>query len=160
MESLTYDLDKACGGNLAILLNPDHACHADTLNTNCLTAKTTVWKDRQYLILRYDKNRLSEDNIGSSGLFRSVIACEGKIVSYSPPKSVSCDSYMKEAGMWDDTLLEEFIEGTMVNVFNVDGEWEIATRSMIGANGRFFNNEERIRSCLRFMTQCAPVVPL
>ena len=140
METIVYDLNAACNGKLEAVLNTSHPEHNEVLNANCLTIKSAIWKDRTYSIIRYNKPMLNDGNVRNAGLFRSVIVCEGRIVSFSPPKSVARDWYSALDNVWDSTILEEFIEGTMVNVFNVDGEWEIATRSMVGANGRFFND--------------------
>lgn len=116
---------------------------ASTLKTLKLMQKN--WrssKGKMYNILKYDKSWLSLDLYECSGLFRSVITGDKKILSYSPPKSLNVDRFMKKYG--DDKLVaEEFVEGTMVNLFfderiGENGDWEIATRSTVGANVSFF----------------------
>ena len=142
LDTLEYDLSVVMGDNYSILIDPEHEKHGDLLETMGLIVKRVNWKDNPYLVVKYDKAKLTPDAVNTSGLFRSVVISlnSGKIVSFSPPKSVGFQQYSKVADAWENTRAEEFIEGTMVNVFHADGEWEIATRSMIGANGRFYND--------------------
>ena len=146
--SFTYDLNAATDGKLGILLDDKHPEHDEVLQQMSLIKKTVVWKDRGYMLLKYDKTALHDDMRSTSGLFRSVIISGGKILSFAPPKSLHYSQYVSQQNAWDNTVLEEFVEGTMMTVFNVEGEWEMATRSMVGANGRFFNNggKETFRS--------------
>ena len=59
-----------------------------------LKLKYIEWKDsncdssnkNQYYILKYNKNYLTEDNIYSIGLLRSIIIKNNEIIAYSPPK--------------------------------------------------------------------------
>lgn len=142
LDTLQYDLSAALGGEYNILIDPEHEKHGDLLEGKGLIVKRVNWKDNPYLVVKYDKPKLTPDTVNTSGLFRSVVISlnSGKIVSFSPPKSISYQQYSKVDGAWDNTRAEEFVEGTMVNVFHADGEWEIATRSMVGANGRFYND--------------------
>ena len=135
LDTLEYDLSAVMGDNYSILIDPEHEKHGDLLETMGLIVKRVNWKDNPYLVVKYDKAKLTPDAVNTSGLFRSVVISlnSGKIVSFSPPKSVGFQQYSKVADAWENTRAEEFIEGTMVNVFHADGEWEIATRSMIGA---------------------------
>lgn len=97
-----------------------------------------------YTILKYNKNSIREDRslVSSVGLFRSVIINEeGRIVSYAPPKAYSEETLTTEFTEEDEIrslVLEEFVEGTMINVFYDKEKWNIATRSLIGAKGQFF----------------------
>ena len=142
LDTLQYDLSTALDGDYNILIDPEHEKHSDFIEKKGLIVKHVNWKDNPYLVVKYDKTKLTPDTITNAGLFRSVVVSlnSGKIVSFSPPKSVGYHQYSKVADAWENTRAEEFVEGTMVNVFHVDGEWEIATRSMIGANGRFYND--------------------
>ena len=42
---------------------------------------------------------------------------------------------------FEDIVVEDFIDGTMINVFHHKEAWHIATRSRIGANCRWFSNK-------------------
>jgi hypothetical protein len=96
------------------------------------------------------------------GLLRSVVLNkEDRVISIAPSKSIPFDSFCKkykrenlqqEDAMqeeveykMEDLIAEEFIDGTMINVFwdpciGISGSWEIATRSIVGANMTFFKS--------------------
>lgn len=92
-------------------------------------------------IIRYNKEKLSPDLYSTVGLFRSVILDDGKIVGYAPPKSILYTTSIDDK----DIRIEEFIEGTMINVFYTNSKWEIATRSHIGANTHFYKDAPSFR---------------
>jgi hypothetical protein len=60
------------------------------------------------------------------------------ILSYAPGKSLSLDQFQKkyEGSVFDEFLVSETVEGTMVNLFYHEGSksWEIATRGSVGGN--------------------------
>lgn len=127
-------------------LNDDSTNFNDVLKLNKVLCKTG--DDKKYSIVSYNKKLLSFDLISQSGLFRSVIMNEkNNIVSYSPSKSFDLNTFMK---MYPDNsnqclVVEEFIEGAMINVFwnpliGLSGGWEIATRNNVGANCSFFKH--------------------
>jgi len=97
-------------------------------------------KQKGYSILNYNKENIDRGNIEITGLFRSVIFKNNKILSFSPPKSFDIFDYMKECNI-NNCVLEEFIEGTMINLFydNEVEEWEISTKKTIGGDVMFFN---------------------
>ena len=70
--------------------------------------------------------------------YRSVITSNGKVVCFSPPKSIK-GKVLPFAK--DVVRVEEYIEGTMVNVFWSENEnkWKFASRSKINANCFFFD---------------------
>jgi hypothetical protein len=149
----TYDISKVRGcdiksvydnnnnenknKNLAILKD-----HNIVFNT-CSTAGST------YRILKYDKKFLTPSTICDMGLFRSIVLRDEKIMCFSPPKSVSEAEFMKKNQKPNkkNIVAEEFVEGTMINVFfdktvGDEGDWEVCTRSNIGARMAFFRNGE------------------
>jgi hypothetical protein len=102
-----------------------------------------------YSVIRYDKTKLTSDLFSTYGLFRSVILnSQNKVVSFSPPKSILAEQFIKKYPDNDnnsDVVAEEFIEGTMINVFwdpslGINGGWEISTRNTPGATSSFFKN--------------------
>ena len=99
----------------------------------------------EYKVVRYDKNFLANDLISRYGLFRSVVInTNNKVVVFSPPKSLSSDDFMvKYNNITDDITAEEFVEGTMINLFwddtlGLNGCWEISTRNTVGATSSFY----------------------
>jgi hypothetical protein len=65
-------------------------------------------------------------------------------VGFAPPKSLDADVFIqKYPENTNGIRAEEFVEGTMINVFfdpciGVTGGWEIATRNTVGATSSFF----------------------
>ena len=98
-------------------------------------------KGGNYQILRYDKDVLCYGD-KKTGIFRSLIVNlnSKKIVVFSPVKSLNL-SELNESNMVN-IRAEEFVEGTMVNLF-YDAElqsWDIATRSTVGGNVKFYRD--------------------
>lgn len=121
-----------------------------------------------YNIVSYDKDMLSNDLIPTYGKYRSVIMNDkGVVVAFAPPKSFHTDAFINmypekqlreyitppgslvtespltiEVDMppmrITNLIAEEFVEGTMLNVFYNDGAWEVATKQTVGANVRFY----------------------
>ena len=107
-----------------------------------------------YTVMRYDKKTLTKDQISTYGLCRSVITDqENNIVSFSPPKSVQFDDFIAKYPDTSKIVATEFVEGTMINVFWSNGDWEIASRSNVGAtnmiNSRSFRDMfyEALNAC-------------
>ena len=114
-----------------------------------------------YNIYNYNKKFLTHDKRDTTGLFRSVIMRGDHIVAFAPPKSLRYDSFVKRHSDTGDLIIEEFVEGTMINLFynvkKVDdedddeiviGEWELATKTTVGGKSVFFkettdDNEEK-----------------
>ena len=82
-------------------------------------------------IMKYDKGQICNENFYSLGLFRSIVVKDGKIISFSPPKSMNYGNFRDRYNI-NDCRFEEFVEGTMIHCF-FDERWEIATKSVIGA---------------------------
>ena len=110
-----------------------------------------------YRVIRYDKDLLCLDLIPSYGLCRSVIInSANKVVGFAPPKSLHADTFIQkysdkseeEFNKWDGSVIaEEFIEGTMINVFfdptiGLTGGWEISTRNTVGATSSFYKSPQ------------------
>ena len=99
----------------------------------------TVKKMDHLYVLKYVKNQLTTENINSLGLFRSIIVDEeGNILSFAPPKSLNFDVF-SQSNKYDTCYIQHFPEGTMINVFfdKHTDDWEISTRSSIGAKCNF-----------------------
>jgi hypothetical protein len=116
--------------------------------TNLLKVKSVVSHNSkiQYNIVSYKKDMLTADAISTYGKYRSVIINEaGAVVGFAPPKSIMAETFMATHPITADAnnenmVAEEFVEGTMLNVFFNAGVWEVATKQTIGANVRFYTN--------------------
>ena len=126
-----------------LLLNEDSSGSVPNLNkTEC-----TTLNNQKYKVIRYNKTNLTFDIIPTYGLCRSVIVnSNNQVVCFSPPKSVKSDSFIEKYNIKNDTLVaEEFVEGTMINVFwdqniGLSGAWEISTRNTVGAVASFYKS--------------------
>lgn len=116
------------------------------------------YQKNNYAVLKYDKNALNVSNIDSLGKFRSVIynTDTEKIVTCAPFKAHSYDNFMSKAKDNETNIsFEEYCEGTMINMFYDNGEWQIATRSIIGGKGVFFKGGKTFRQMfLECMNEC------
>jgi hypothetical protein len=128
------------------------------LNDLKLTMKHWKTATGMYSIIKYDKRGMgvTYEDYKTIGMLRSVVVNEeGEIVCYSPPKSLyvtdelekhfdanNIMSELSEANT-NEWYAEEFVEGTMVNLFYSSGTggeaWEIATKNTIGGNALFYS---------------------
>lgn len=131
---IIYDLKKF---NIQQYLVSDSDSNSDS-KCEKIQKKKYTQNGAEYWILKYNKANLTTDEYGTYGLCRSIIVRDGKILSFAPPKSVPLDQN-PDANMMID-YAEDFIDGTMINLFydEVKHEWEIATRSTVGANMYFY----------------------
>jgi hypothetical protein len=136
----TYNISNIEGFN--DLCNSDVVSYSNILKLNKIESRTN---NSTYKVIRYDKNFLCQDLIASYGLCRSVVInSANKVIGFSPPKSVPIDTFMKNYPDNNESIVaQEFIEGTMINVFfdtsiGLTGAWEISTRNTVGATSTFF----------------------
>lgn len=126
----------------------------DKYESNILKLNKTEYltnNNQKYKIIRYDKNYLDNDSIDSFGLCRSVIVnSNDDVICYSPPKSLRYDTFTKKYPIKTDSIVaEEFIEGTMINVFwdptiELSGAWQFATRNNVGATSSFYKTKSNM----------------
>jgi len=142
MSSMLYDLQVVNGKDLTRFYNDNETEQESLMNFLKLSVKHWRHNDKVYKIIRYNKEYLMDDLIKSSGLFRSVIFNNNRLVSFSPPKSLRPDTFV---ATYKDQVkqcrAEQYIEGTMINVFYDQDAWEISTRSTVGAKIVFFRND-------------------
>jgi hypothetical protein len=102
----------------------------------------TTKSNEKYKIVRYRKELLAADLIPVYGLLRSVIVNSvNEVVSFAPPKSVPAEKFMELYNQPTDTIIaEEFLEGTMINVFfdKSVNSWKISTRNKVDADVSFY----------------------
>ena len=111
-------------------------------DTNYAKSKGLIIKKQDDLyIIKYNKNYLRGKNIYTLGLFRSVITDGKKLIAFSPPKSIPSTHFMERFPLGKNCLLEEFVEGTMINCFYHNQKWKITTRWNIGAKSAFYKND-------------------
>jgi hypothetical protein len=114
MKTQPYQLSEISG--FTDLLKPDVVCNSNILKLNKIECRTN---NSSYRVIRYDKNFLCADLISSYGLCRSVIInINGDIVGFAPPKTIGADFFIKTYNEKSEGIVaEEFVEGTMINVF-------------------------------------------
>lgn len=144
MESLDecmYDFKNIKGLDTSSIFSVDQNMHSvlDGLN---LKQKQWLYNDDTYHIIRYNKPLITSDNYDTSGWFRSVIHKNGKMVCFAPPKSMDYMSFKEKVDL-SMISIEEYVEGTMINMFWSGKEWEIATRSSVGGKVSFFVNTQK-----------------
>jgi hypothetical protein len=138
----THDLKRAGPDILRAFSLMFHDPESAELQTLLQKMKLTnkKWKigENVHSILKYTTRSLNRDELQTLGLLRSVVLdVNGKILAYSPPKcvvpSLNCD--------YNNLLVEELVEGTMINVFyhkpngqEEGADWDLATKSCVGGN--------------------------
>jgi hypothetical protein len=136
----TYDLKRASPDILRafslMFHDPDSDELQSLLKKSNLTNKKWKCGSHVHSILKYTTGTLKCDELQTLGLLRSVVLDQhGKIMAFSPPKCII------PSLNGDNLIVEELVEGTMINVFyhrpNGQDEgagWELATKSCVGAN--------------------------
>lgn len=144
MISHIYKLSDISGFNH--IIKGDNSDSNNILKLHKVECRTS--NNSLYSIVRYDKNFLSNDLISSYGLCRSIIInSNNRVVGFSPPKSIKSEDFIiKNDKDNKDVVAEEFVEGTMINVFwdsliGIHGGWEISTRNTVGATSTFYKGK-------------------
>ena len=110
------------------------------IDTNYAESKHIYIKKLDDLfVAKYDKSKLTTENINWLGFFRSVIISpDGRVICIAPNKSINFDVF-SQRNKYEECFFQEFVEGTMINVFydNFIDDWNITTRSTIGAKCNF-----------------------
>ena len=143
----TYDLKRAGPDILRAFSLMFHEPNSDELQTLLKKSNLTnkKWKSgtNVYSILKYTTGSLKCDELQTIGLLRSVVLDQhGKVIAYSPPKCIiPSETELNSRFSDDNIIIEEFVEGTMINVcyHRPNGQdegsgWELATKSCVGGN--------------------------
>lgn len=97
----------------------------------------------KYLV-SYNKSKCDiKEHLDTFGLHRSLIFLNGNLICFSPPKSVPFDKFCEKYPIiTENIVVEEFVEGTMFNVYynNISHSWEIATKNNIGGTNHFYKD--------------------
>lgn len=138
----TYNISSIPGFNA--LCVSDEISNSNILKLNKIECRSN---NSKYKVIRYDKNFLCHDLISSYGLCRSVIVNQNnRVVGFAPPKCISSDTFIKRyPELSENIIIQEFVEGTMINVFfddsiGITGSWEISTRNTVGATSAFYKS--------------------
>ena len=138
-QEKTYNLNDMNINNYKNIT--DYSEFLDVSNNSLkITAKKYSQGDNIYTIVKYIKCNLDKEEYSTLGLARSIIINNGKIVCFSPPKSLKYTSFI-ENNTSDNCYAEDFIDGTMINVFKYKGELYMSTRSCIGAYCKYYSNK-------------------
>ena len=156
MTSLQYNLSAIPCFNEVLQCNTSDKNSSSILKLNKMECKTS--NNAEYRVIRYDKNFLACDLVPTYGLCRSVIVNnENKVVGFAPPKSISSEKFIKTyTEKTEGVVAEEFVEGTMINVFwdpliGLTGGWEISTRNTVGATPSFYKSGSNKQKTFRDM---------
>lgn len=110
-----------------------------------------------YSIVNYNKKTLDENNLTTVGLYRSVVVDNNtnNVVCYSLPKSLPYE-VMTTKYKIEELTAEEFVEGTMINVFwdKYKNSWYITTKRTIDAECYFFIQKPQLTFKEMFMDAC------
>jgi hypothetical protein len=136
MTMFQYNYKTIADCDVCELYGDNNARLNESLN---LKNKSIIYNDSQYGIIKYDKNKLTADNVNTTGMFRSVVYKNNRILVVSPQKSSSYDSFITQHNL-EQCVVEEYVEGTMINMFYDQDieEWELATRSTVGGKVNYF----------------------
>jgi len=138
--SMRYVLSDIPGFNEIVSASSSNTTVLKLNRVECRTSNNA-----KYTVVRYDKPMLAHDLVSTYGLCRSIIVnSQNRVVCFAPPKSISSETFIKKySENTHGVVAEEFVEGTMINVFwdpsiGLTGGWEIATRNTVGATSKFF----------------------
>jgi hypothetical protein len=149
-ETLHVNLSSIKGFNEILQddINEINNSSYNILKLNKLECRTE--NNQRYKVITYDKKVLNHDLYDSYGLCRSVIVnSQNHVVSFAPPKSLQADTFLNLYPVPnEDIVAQEFVEGTMINVFfdhtiGLSGGWEIATKNIVGATCGFYKQESK-----------------
>ena len=102
---------------------------------------TREYTDLGLEILKYNKESCDmSDSVAREcrGMVREIES--KRIVCLPPIKSLEMNDFFKDREL-GDCLIEEFIDGTMINMFYYKEDWHISTRSSIGASCRWHSRK-------------------
>ena len=149
--------------NLSSVPDFNELVYNNTSKSNLLNKTLCVTKNNKiYYVIRYDKTVLTFDVAHTYGLFRSVVLNSSNVVvSFAPPKSLPSDIFitMYPNLKNENIVIEEFLEGTMINVFwdpvsGLDGGWEVATRNIVGGDTYFYLSKNAKSFRTMFIEAC------
>jgi hypothetical protein len=130
---------------MSYTLNGNATSEFISCNKEKFNIKNFSKENKSTYLISYNKSnsKVNDDNSNTIGLYRSTIFLNDDLVCFSPPKALSFNHFYKKYPNLDDSIIiEEFVEGTMINVYydNISKTWEIATKNNVGATNHFYKN--------------------
>jgi hypothetical protein len=126
----------------------------DLSNINPLLVHQKIY-DQEYAIYNYDSTFLCYNDT-NHGQYRSVVVSypdTGRVLAFSPPKSLSYATFVEKYGNTDHPHIAccDYIEGVMINLFYDARKclWEIATKSGVGGYCNYYDNTQNHPSFIR-----------
>jgi hypothetical protein len=114
-----------------------------TIEPNKENIKSKIYHSPRasYKILNTE-NKETDDSLGQ---YRSVILdpITDKVLCFSPPKSLSLETFVSKCPGFSGVTATKIIEGTMMNLFydpRIES-WELASKSAVGCNYWFFRTQ-------------------
>lgn len=131
-------------------LNINDLSITEKSTSNPIIVKEYKYKNSVYKIIKYNKPIYNEMEFEEKLKYlnlRSCIIQNNNLVVFSPPKSIDFNKFTQLYNN-QDCYSEDFIDGTMINLFyNSElSEWTIATRSAVGGNNRFYDDCQTLKS--------------
>ena len=126
-----------------------------------LKCKNYTYNGIEYNIVSYDKKNVKDyTNVRDARTL--IYNCNDKLVCIGPSKNISLQDNSIKSQDLETSQLENFVEGTMINMFYdyASDVWEISTKSTIGGDVSFFRtssvNEtktfrEMFFDCIKFL---------
>lgn len=100
------------------------------------------YNDLGLYLVKYDKKNcdMTDNDVR---MCRGLVLEKGsnRVVCCPPAKSIKIEDFTSNLPSMDNVVYEEFLDGTMINVFYYGEDWHISTRSCIGANCRWFSSK-------------------
>ena len=94
-------------------------------------------------IVKYDKSKCDMSDLDVQKCRGLVLSkTDNSVVCPVPSKSVSDIDFIQNfSSSPDNYSVQDFIDGTMINVFNFDGQTYLSTRSCLNAKCRWFGKQ-------------------
>ena len=99
-----------------------------------------------------DKSSCSTDNWRQWRLARSLITCQQSQRFWCAPPTSFPRGNRKKLSLHDAERVEEFVDGTMINLI-WNGEWIFTTKSCIGGQNYFYRVEDPMSFKEMFLTK-------
>ena len=125
------------------IINSDDTFSSTKQKLNNLGLVVKEYAHLDLYLVKYDKNKsnMEDENVKKC---RGLIArmSDNKLVCFPPQKSTKIENVYNSIEQWNFLSFEDFIDGTMINLFFHNGQWLISTRSNIGADCYWFSKKK------------------